>query len=378
MFSSGTTGTPKGIVHSQGGLLLNGVKSHTLHNNFTPSDIHFHYSGIGWTLWNISLGALFCRAALILYDGSPFHPTPTQFLTSIFSQGVTGYGGSPRYFSELQKLNLDLRPITTNNLKSSTKLRNLLSTGALLTPGVATYLSHSFTPPNTPQINFTGGTELCGNFFSGTPSLPIYAGEVTVPELGMDVCAYHPTGDNSQGISVPDGAPGELVCRKPFPNMPVFFLHDPDFKRYRKAYFERFRGVWHHGDLIRKNVQTGGWVVLGRSDGVLNPSGVRFGTSELYNVLSTAGDVKELVQDALAVGVQRNTETKVDDAERVMLFVKLAEGGDGGGDRAGENSPVLAKHTEKKIKDAIAKGLSRRHVPEWVFQVGEVPHNANG
>lgn len=228
MFSSGTTGTPKGIVHCQGGLMINGIKSHRLHNNFGPKDIHFHFSGIGWTLWNISLGAMFCGTTMVLYDGSPFHPSPDEFLKAIFATGVTGYGGSPRYFSELQKQGIKPR-------KYATKMHSILTSGALLTPGMANWLAEAFGPVS--QINFSGGTELCGNFMTGTRSLPCYPGEITVKELGMDVAAVGPDGKD-----LPDGESGELICKKPFPNMPVMFWNDPKGERYRGAYFEGFAG----------------------------------------------------------------------------------------------------------------------------------------
>ena len=200
-------------------------------NNFGPDDVHFHYSGIGWTLWNISIGAMFCQTAMVLYDGSPFYPSPDEFLRGIFATGVTAYGGSPRFFSELQKL--DIRP-----RKYATKMHTLLSTGALLTPGTASWLAEAFGP--VCQIGFSGGTELCGSFMTGTRSLPCYAGEIAVKELGMDVDAWGP-----DGHPVPDGEAGELVCKKPFPNMPAMFWNDPDYKRYHKSYFEGFKGKFY-------------------------------------------------------------------------------------------------------------------------------------
>lgn len=358
-------------------------------NNFGPDDIHFHYSGIGWTLWNISIGAMFAKTAMVLYDGSPFYPSPDEFLQGIFATGVTAYGGSPRFFSELQKL--DIRP-----KKYAPKMHTLLSTGALLTPGTASWLAEAFGP--VCQIGFSGGTELCGNFMTGTRSLPCYAGEIAVKELGMDIEAWGP-----DGKPVPDGEAGELVCKKPFPNMPAMFWNDPEYKRYHKSYFEGFKGkfpfltandgghltikgVWTHGDLIRINPDTRGIYVLGRrqvifsifiltnltspSDGVLNPSGVRFGTSDLYNILSSPS-MDGAVHDALAVGQQRQTSQHSDPAERVILFMKCAPEHSSG---TRHPTPALQQH----VRDAIIRDLSRRHVPHFMFEAGEIPHNANG
>ena len=335
--------------------MLNATKTHLLHNNFGPKDIHFHFSGIGWTLWNISIGAMLTGAAMVFYDGSPFYPSCDEFLRAVFATGVTGYGGSPRYFSELQKR--DVRP-----REYAKSMKCLLSTGALLTPGTAAWLAEAFGP--VPQIGFSGGTELCGNFMTGTPSLPCYAGEIQVKELGMDVEAW-----DAKGNKVPDGEQGELVCKKPFPNMPIFFWNDPDYKRYKSAYFEGYPGVWTHGDLIRINPKTKGIYVLGRSDGVLNPSGVRFGTSDLYNVLSLS-EVSSKVLDGLAVGQQRATDKYSDATERVILFLKVAED---------QSSATLFPREEllQTVRDLIARDLSRRHVPHFFFEVEEIPHNAN-
>ncbi|EXJ55066.1 acetoacetate-CoA ligase [Cladophialophora psammophila CBS 110553] len=356
MFSSGTTGTPKGIVHSHGGLLLNGFKEHRLHNGFGPQDIHFHFSGIGWTLWNISIGALFCKTTMVLYDGSPFYPTPDEFLRGILATGITGFGAGPRYYAELQKRNFTPKTYAK-------EIHTIFSTGAVLTPSLASWLGEAFGP--VCQIQFTGGTELCGSFIHGTRLLPAYPGEIAMKALGMDVAAYSP-----DGSEVPDGESGELVCRKPFPNMPVMFWNDPGKKRYYNAYFDMFPHVWTHGDFIKVNPVTRGTYVLGRSDGTLNPSGVRFGSSEIYNILSSPHFASSII-DSLVVGQQRSAAPYSDTTERVLLFIKCREG-------ESTNHLLPNKDLDSRIRDQIARDLSRRHVPAHIFEVKEIPYNANG
>ena len=346
MFSSGTTGTPKGIVHSQGGLVVNGMKEHVLHYNHNKSSVHYHYAGIGWTLWNIMVGALFSGAQIVLYDGSPFYPTAEKLLAAVMATGVTSFGAGPRYFTELQKAGVDAKPYVG-------KVDKIPSAGALLTESMALWIRESF--GYICQISTSGGTELCGNFIHGTQTLPVYAGENAVKCLGMDVDVFTP-----DGKSAPLGEAGELVCKKPFPNMPAFFLNDPDGKKYRAAYFEGFPGVWTHGDFIKINPETGGLTILGRSDGVLNPSGIRFGSGEIYMVLER--HFKGEFVDAIVVGQQRER----DQAERVVLFLQFRDGG------------KMPKGMQERIKEAVSKDLSRRHVPHFMFATEQVPYNVNG
>lgn len=256
--------------------------------------------------------------------------------------------------------------------KYASKMHTLLSTGALLTSGTASWLAEAFGP--VCQIGFSGGTELCGNFMTGTRSLPCYAGEISVKELGMDIAAYSPS--DPSGKPLPDGEAGELVCRKPFPNMPVFFWNDPDYARYRKSYFEGFPGVWTHGDLIRVNPKTKGIYVLGRSDGVLNPSGVRFGTSDLYNILALP-QFHGKIHDGLAIGLQRTEGKYSDPAERVILFLKIAPEHSSSSEEK-KQGVAVKEELLKNLKDQIQRDLSRRHIPHFFFEVDEIPHNANG
>ena len=331
------------------------MKEHRLNYNHDTTQTHYHYAGIGWTLWNIMIGALFVGTRIVLYDGSPFYPSPEQCLKGILATGVTSFGAGPRYFAELQKHNVNAKPYVS-------KVDKIPSAGALLTESLALWLADSF-GRNICQVSTSGGTELCGNFVHGTPTLPVYAGENAVKCLGMDVDIFDP-----QGHPCPPGTAGELVCKKPFPNMPAMFLHDPAGKKYRAAYFEKFPGVWTHGDYIKLNPETGGLIILGRSDGVLNPSGVRFGSGEIYTLLERY--FQKSVVDAIVVGQQRDGR---DSSERVVLFLQLKDNA-----RDPKGGTRVPKALEAAMRDRISTELSRRHVPSFFFSVESVPYNVNG
>ena len=291
------------------------------------------------------VGALFCGSQIVLYDGSPFCPTPEKLLEAVLATGVTSFGAGPRYFTELQKAGVNAKPFVKN-------VDKLPSAGALMTESMSLWIKESF--GDICQISTSGGTELCGNFVHGTQTLPVYAGENAVKCLGMDVDVFTP-----EGKPAPVGESGELVCKKPFPNMPAMFWNDPGRKKYRAAYFDSFPHVWCHRDFIRFNPETNGSVILGRSDGVLNPSGIRFGSGEIYTILERCA--KGEVVDAICVGQQRQQ----DQSERVFLFLQTKDGS-------------FKDDLEERIRKQIQTDLSRRHVPQYMFAVEQIPYNVNG
>ena len=261
--------------------------------------------------------------------------------------GVTSFGAGPRYFNELQKAGVIAKPYVS-------RVDKIPSAGALLTASMSQWILETWGP--ICQISTSGGTELCGNFVHGTQTLPVYAGENAVKCLGMDVDIFTP-----DGTSAPPGESGELVCKKPFPNMPAMFLNDPGRKRYHAAYFEGFSHVWTHGDFAYQNPETGGIIITGRSDDVLNPSGIRFGSGDIYDVLER--HFRGQILDAICVGQQRAQ----DQNERVFLFLQLP----------GEADSVSAEMV-KSIKEKISVDLSRRHAPHFVFAAKRLPYNVNG
>lgn len=238
-----------------------------------------------------------------------------------------------------------------------------MSAGAVLTSSLAEWIASAFGP--VCQISKCGGTELAGAFLHGTRSLPSYPGQISVKVLGMDIAVY-----DSDGQPLADGVSGELVCRKPFPNMPTHFLADPANKRYFAAYFSQIPQVWTQGDFVKVDKDTGGFYVLGRSDGVLNPSGVRFGSSEIYAILAKPQFTASIV-DSLVVGQQRVDSRYSDSAEKVVLFVKCSA-------RASSGKVLPRAQLIDAIRSQISKDLSRRHVPAYIFEVDEIPYNANG
>ncbi|CAA7261760.1 unnamed protein product [Cyclocybe aegerita] len=349
LYSSGTSGKPKCIVHSAGGILLNTKKNVRLGFNASPDEIYFQYTTTGWMMWTFMLTALSCGTRLILYDGSPFHPDVRTYLKFISDQGVTAWGTSPRFMAEVQG-----RGIKPLELASFEALSSLTVTGAVVTSPMFEWIQEAF-GKHVHIASTSGGTDICSAFVTGTCSLPVYAGEIQVKELGMKVEVWDTAGNNIEHT----GQPGELVCTRPHPSLPIKFWGDESGAKLKDAYFSTYPGVWRQGDFMVVNPITKGIQILGRSDGVLNPSGVRFGSGEIYAVME---QFSESLDDSLCIG-QRRPQDK---DERVLLFLKM---------RAGHQfTPDLVA----RIKDAIRKGLSARHVPAYIFEVTDIPYTVNG
>ncbi len=343
LYSSGTTGVPKCIVHGAGGTLLQHQKEHLLHTDIRRGDRVFYFTTCGWMMWNWLMSALAAGATLVLYDGSPFHPRPGALWRLAQQERLTVFGTSAKYLSALEKNGF----VPAANVDLS-QLRTLLSTGSPLLPEGFDFVYRAI-KPDLHLASISGGTDIVSCFALGCPTLPVHRGELQCRGLGMAVDIF---GDDGKPVR---GERGELVCTAPFPSMPVGFWNDPDGARYRAAYFERFPGVWHHGDYAALT-EHGGIVIYGRSDAVLNPGGVRIGTAEIYSAVEGLPEVIE----AIAVGQDWRDDV------RVVLFVRL---------RAGAQ---LDDTLKKTIRDAIRVHTTPRHVPAKIVAVADIPRTLSG
>lgn len=343
MFSSGTTGQPKGIVHGTGGTLLQHLKEHQLHTDIRAGERVFFYTTCGWMMWNWLVTTLASDATPVLYEGSPFAPDTSQLWDLADEERINVFGTSAKYLSALQKAGL--HPVQTHRLES---LRAILSTGSPLAPETFEYVYHSI-KHDLMLASISGGTDILSCFALGCPLRPVYAGELQCRGLGLAVEVF-----NEQGQPV-YGQKGELVCTQPFPAMPVSFWNDPDGKRYHAAYFEQFPNVWAHGDYAEITAHDG-MIIHGRSDAVLNPGGVRIGTAEIYRQVEKLTEIEE----SLCIGQPYKDDT------RIILFVKLKAG------------LSLTDELREKIRVTIRSHTSPRHVPARILSVPDLPRTRNG
>jgi acetoacetyl-CoA synthetase len=343
MYSSGTTGAPKCIVHGAGGTLLKHLCEHHLHADVKRGDRLFYFTTCGWMMWNWMVSGLACGATLVLYDGSPFHPGPERLFDLADATGIDIFGTSAKYIDAVKKSGLE--PIRTHDLAS---VRSILSTGSPLVPESFDFVYRSI-KRDLCLSSITGGTDILACFALGNPTLPVWRGELQCLGLGLDVQAFDESGRPVRGEQ------GELVCVRPFPSMPVGFWDDPHGDRYRAAYFEKFPGVWCHGDWV-KITEHGGLVVYGRSDATLNPGGVRIGTAEIYREVEQLADVME----SLVIGQDMDGDV------RVVLFVVLREG------------LTLDDALRERIRKQIRANTTPRHVPARIVQVPDIPRTKSG
>jgi len=344
MYSSGTTGTPKCIVHGAGGSLIQHLKEHVLHTDLRRSDRLFFFTTCGWMMWNWLVSGLASGATIVLYDGSPFSPDAGVLWRVAEEEGITICGAGAKYFAALEKSGFV--PADECNLGA---LQTVLSTGSPLAPSSFEFI-YSAIKGDICLASISGGTDLLGCFALGNPALPVYRGELQCLGLGMAVKIF-----DDAGNALPAGEKGELVCTRSFPSMPVGFWNDADGSRYRSTYFDRWPNVWAHGDYAERT-EHGGLIMHGRSDAVLNPGGVRIGTSEIYREVEKLPEVL----DCVAIGQDWQGDT------RVVLFVVLRDG------------VLLDDALQEVICRAIRGGASPRHVPAKIVAVDDIPRTISG
>ena len=343
LYSSGTTGVPKCIVHGAGGTLLQHLKEQRLHCDIKPGDRAFYFTTCGWMMWNWLVTFLASEATVVLYDGAPSYPGPEVLFDYADAAGINLFGTSAKFIDALG--NAGLKPMESHDLSS---IRTITSTGSPLVPEGFDYIYQNV-KRDVCLSSIAGGTDIVGCFVGGNPTLPVWRGEIQCKLTGMATDVF-----DDRGNSV-IGEKGELVCTKPFPSMPVGFWADPDGARYHDAYFARFENIWHHGDFVELT-EHGGMVIFGRSDATLNPGGVRIGTAEIYRQVEQFEEVVE----AICIGQEWDDDT------RVVLFVVLSDG------------RVLDDELTQRIRGRVRENCSPRHMPARVVQVADIPRTKSG
>ncbi len=343
LFTSGTTGVPKCIVHGAGGTLLQHLKEHQLHTDLKRGDRLFYFTTCGWMMWNWLASGLATGVTLLLYDGSPFHPGPGVLFDFADEERMTVFGTSAKYIDALNKAGA--RPMDTHRLDS---VKTITSTGSPLVPEGFDYVYRAI-KKDVLLSSISGGTDIASCFVLGNPTAPVYRGEIQCRGFGMNVQVFD---DDGKAVI---GAKGELVCTAPFPSMPVYFWNDPDGAKYRAGYFQRFPDTWCHGDYMELTPR-GTAIIYGRSDATLNPGGIRIGTAEIYRQVEQLDEVVE----SLVIGQDWDNDV------RVVLFVRLRDG------------MALDDALAKKIREQIRVNTTPRHVPAKIVQVGDIPRTKSG
>ena len=344
LYSSGTTGKPKAITQSVGGILLEHLKAIDIHQNVKENDIFLWYSTTGWMMWNYANAALLKGACVALYDGSPAYPSLHALWDFVDQNKITHFGAGAAYFAVCMQNKINL-----NSYNNFPYLQSIGSTGSPLTDETFDWLYQNV-KKDLWLISLSGGTDICSGMVGGVPSLPVYKGEIQYKMLGVDMHAY-----NDEGKSVVNEL-GELVIQKAMPSMPIYFWNDEGNEKYFKAYFEDIKGVWRHGDWVKVN-DRGGIVIFGRSDSTLNRGGVRIGTAEVYNALLKVDEV----EDGMVICVDYT-----DGKQWMPLFIKL------------KNDNILTNHLKLKIKNSIRSEYSPRHVPDDIILVQDIPYTLSG
>ena len=343
MYSSGTTGVPKCIIHGAGGTLLKHLSEHLLHSDEKPGDRIFYFTTCGWMMWNWLVSALACEVTLLLYDGSPFYPDGNIIFDYAVAERMTHFGTSAKYIDAVKKA--ELRPSISHDLS---RLKSMMSTGSPLVPESFDYVYNNI-KSDLHLASISGGTDIVGCFVLGNPIGPVWRGEIQTRALGLAVDVF-----DHEGNSVRYEA-GDLVCTKPFPSMPIGFWADADGSKYKSAYFENYQNVWCHGDWVELT-QRGGMIIYGRSDATLNPGGVRIGTAEIYREVEQFLEVTE----GLCVGQNWDGDT------RVILFIAMRD------------TYLLTDELQYRIRARIRQNCTARHVPEIIISAPDLPRTRSG
>ena len=343
MYSSGTTGLPKSIVHSAGGTLIQHLKELKLHTDLTQNDKIFYFTTCGWMMWNWLISSLAVGATIVLYDGSPFYPDGTALLKMADEVGITVFGTSAKYISSLESAGIKPKQIS-----SFPKLRTILSTGSPLVEENFNFVYGEW-KEDVQLASISGGTDIISCFALGNPILPVRRGELQCRGLGMKVESY-----NEKGMSVRNEK-GELVCTQAFPSMPIYFWNDSNGKKYQSAYFDVYPNIWHHGDYLEIN-DFGGVKIYGRSDTTLNPGGIRIGTAEIYQTVERFNEV----EDSLVISQPWQND------ERIILFLKM------------KDRITLTNSLKTRVKKSIRESCTHRHVPAIIIAVEDIPYTING